>query len=147
MPYNTGRGVWAELRKNLRWGAWGALGIVLFASIFSWWYGWNWYFFLMFLLAGPAIGLTMALWAFFAESEGEVSTAIFKALDFPNPKSLNLMSCSLCPGEGYADAYAIFRYRRVVSAADDRHGSPEPEPLPSKADALAQLIKDKNARR
>lgn len=138
MPYNTGRGTWAELRKNFRWGAWLALGSVLVMSIFNLLEGWNWAFFL-FLVAGTLpLMVVMALWAWLAESEGDISTAIFKALEFPKPESLNLMPSAICPNEGYLHEYAIFRYRRVVKAKDDRHGSPEPEPLKPYAEALAE---------
>jgi len=146
MPYNTGRGTWAELRKNLRWGGWFAVGGLLFSAAILWIVGWDWQVFAMFVGAAPISTMPVALWSWLAESEGELSTAIFRALDFPTPKSLNLMSSSICPNEGYMREYAIFRYRRIISAADDRHGSPEPEPLLPYAEAMAQRIKQTGRR-
>jgi len=146
MPYNTGRGTWAELWKNLRWSGWFALGPIIFTTIFNWFHGWNWYFFLLFLIASPIFTTFVALWSWLAESEGELSTAIFRALEFPSPKSLTLMSSSICPNEGYMREYAIFRYRRIISAADDKHGSPEPDPLLPYAEAMAQRIKQAGRR-
>ena len=71
----------------------------------------------------------IAIWSFFADPEGWLSTEIFRTLGFPNPKSLDLKPSAICPNEGYLREHGIFRYRRVVSKDDDPHGSPEPPPL------------------
>ena len=146
MPYNTGRGTWAELWKNLRWGGNSALFATFFSAIVIWMVGWHSLVFLLGIASILFLTTLVALWSWLSESEGELSTAIFRALDFPNPKSLNLMSSSICPNEGYMREYAIFRYRRIISATDDKHGSPEPEPLLPYAEAMAQRIKQTGRR-
>jgi hypothetical protein len=146
MPYNTGRGIWAEFWKNIRWGG------CLYAGSLVIFGGYTFFisdigeqtaqFFGFFASLGLLFMLAMSLWAFFSESEGKTSTAIFKALQFPRPEQLNLKPSSICPYEGYANEHSIFRYRRIVKAADDVHGSPEPEPLKPFHIALAERQKE-----
>jgi hypothetical protein len=149
MPYNTGRGIWAEFWKNMRWGAWLYSGSMLFIGLCIWYASTpndrSIELFALSILIGFAIMLSMSLWAFFSESEGQTSTAIFKALKFPRSEHLNLKPSSICPYEGYANEHSIFRYRRIVKAADDVHGAPEPEPLKPFHVALAERQKEQKS--
>jgi hypothetical protein len=118
MPYGTGRGVWAELCNNLKWAAWLGVFIIAFMAIGLWFQGWSTEHFLFMVALALLLAVVMLLWGFFADDEGDTSTAIFTALGFPNPRWLNLKSSSV--------AFCVFRYRRIVSARNDPHGSAEP---------------------
>ncbi len=122
MPYNTGRGVWAEFKYNMKWIFWGTVCMYLGFWIFS-----------MFgetnlttekkimVVAVPLILMfVMGLWGFKDSlPEGRLSTAVFRVLGFPNPTSLNLKGSSIVGRDGYIHEHSVFRYREIVK--DDPH--------------------------
>ncbi len=121
MPYNTGRGVWAEFRYNMKWAFWlGLIGyIVLYVfDLFSE-ERMALKDFAFFLLGIPLM-FFMGLWGFKDSlPEGRLSTAVFRVLGFPNPKSLNLKGSSIVGRDGYIHEHSVFRYREIVK--DDPH--------------------------
>ncbi len=121
MPYNTGRGIWAEFKNNMKWMFW--LGLISYIGLYV--------FdllseekmtqkdFFFFLLGIPFLFL-MGLWGFKDSlPEGRLSTAVFRTLGFPNPKSLNLKGSSIVGRDGYIHEHSVFRYREIVK--DDPH--------------------------
>lgn len=124
MPYNTGRGIWAEFRNNMKWMFWGTVSIYLFFGIFIFIKDINLAkdpFFIFMLVVGlPIFMFLMGLWGFKDSlPEGRLSTAVFRVLGFSNPKSLNLKGCSIVGRDGYIHEHSVFRYREIVK--DDPH--------------------------
>ena len=122
MPYNTGRGVWAEFRYNMKWVFWLGLvtgiGLYAFDLIAGKSTSQRSAFFLLFGL--PLFMFFMGLWGFKDSlPEGRLSTAVFRTLGFSNPKSLNLKGSSIVGRDGYIHEHSVFRYREIVK--DDPH--------------------------
>ncbi len=123
MPYNTGRGVWAELKSNMKWAFFLFFLIpITLIAIICYALSLEMGFFLMFLMASPFLTLLMGLWGFKDSlPEGRLSTAVFRALGFSNPKSLNLKGSSIVGRDGYIHEHSVFRYREIVK--DDPHSA------------------------
>ena len=120
MPYNTGRGIWAEFKNNMKWMFWGSFLIVLTIGIISLIYSLDIRFFFLFLIFIPPFFFLMGLWGFKDSlPEGRLSTAVFRTLGFSNPKSLNLKGSSIVGRDGYIHEHSVFRYREIVK--DDPH--------------------------
>ncbi len=124
MPYNTGRGIWAEFRNNMKWMLWGTVciyfGFWIFSIIDGSDFSHDKSLVLMIAVIPPIFMFLMSLWGFKDSlPEGRLSTAVFRVLGFPNPKSLNLKGSSIVGRDGYIHEHSVFRYREIVK--DDPH--------------------------